>query len=276
MVLEYFDIEHGKLAVDIEGNGPLVICAPAMGDFRSAYALLAAQLVANGFTAAVMDVRGHGDSSIDFHKYGDEATGHDFITLIERLGKGPAFLAGASFTSGAAAIAAGRRPDLVKGLILLSPFLRNPEGVMGMVGPILMKALIMWPWGPSVWKAYSKNLWPGLGSDGAAKRAKENMDSLTRPKRWPAFQATIKGADHSVVNPYLGKIRDIPALVVMGEKDPDWGQPLEEAKWVASNFKEAKVVGVPGCGHAPHLESSEVVGKEVLEFLRRVDGSGAS
>lgn len=276
MVLQYFDIEHGRLAVGIEGNGPLVLCAPGMGDLRDAYAPLASQLTANGFTAAVMDVRGHGDSSIDFKKYGDEATATDFITLIEKIGKGPAILAGASFSAGAAAIAAGRRPDLVKGLILIGPFLRNPAGVMGVIGPILLKLLIMWPWGPAVWKGYSKSLWPGLGSEGAAKRAADNVKSLNRPKRWPAFQATVKGADHSTVTPYLGKIREVPALVVMGENDPDWGKPLEEAKWVASNFKDPKIVAVPEAGHAPHLEDSKLVGEEVLQFLRGLnDRSGA-
>jgi hypothetical protein len=55
MVLQYFDIEKGKLAVDIEGDGPLIICAPAMGDLRNAYAPLASKLVANGYTVATMD-----------------------------------------------------------------------------------------------------------------------------------------------------------------------------------------------------------------------------
>ncbi|KAK4505464.1 hypothetical protein PRZ48_003427 [Zasmidium cellare] len=272
MVLQHFDVEHGKLAVEIEGNGPLVLCAPAMGDLRSAYAPLALQLVASGFTSAVMDIRGHGDSSTDFQKYGDEAIADDFITLIENINKGPTILAGASLSAGAAAIAAGRRPDLVKGLILLGPFLRMPSGIMGIIGPTLMKGLVMKPWGPSVWKSYSKTLWPGLGDEGAAKRAAENIESLTRPKRWAAFQATVKGANHNTVTPYLGRIKNVPALVVMGEKDPDWSKPVEEAEWVASNFREARVVAVPGCGHAPHLESPEMVGREVLQFLRRLEG----
>ncbi|KAF2161455.1 hypothetical protein M409DRAFT_28185 [Zasmidium cellare ATCC 36951] len=272
MVLQHCDVKHGKLAVEIKGNGPLVLCAPAMGDLRSAYAPLSSQLAANGFTVAVMDIRGHGDSSTDFQKYGDEAIATDFIALIETLNKGPVVLAGASLSAGGAAIAAGRRPDLVRGLILIGPFLRNPQGVMGIIGPTLMKTLVMKPWGPSVWKSYSKTLWPGLGDEGATKRAADNMDSLTRPKRWAAFQATVKGADHSTVTPYLSKIKNVPALVVMGEKDPDWSKPVEEAEWVASNFRDSRLLAVPGAGHAPHLESPEMVGKEVLQFLKKLDG----
>ena len=86
MVLKYFDIEGGKLAVEIDGEGPLVICAPAMGDFRDAFAPLAKQLVANGYTVACMDNRGHGDSSTDFKSYGDEAAATDFLILAEAIG----------------------------------------------------------------------------------------------------------------------------------------------------------------------------------------------
>lgn len=270
MVLQHFDIEHGKLAVEIDGDGPLVLCSPAMGDFRSAYGPLASQLAANGYTVAVMDIRGHGDSSIDFQAYGDEAIASDFITLIEKLSKGPAILAGASLSAGGAAIAAGKRPDLVKGLILLGPFLRNPPGVMGTIGRSMMTTLVMKPWGPSVWKTYSKGLWPGLGDEGSAKRAADAIESLTQPKRWAAFQATVKGADHSTVTPYLSKIKSVPALVIMGEKDPDWSDSVEEARWVASNFEDSKLVTVPGVGHAPQLESPELVGKEVLQFVKNL------
>lgn len=264
MGVEYFDVEKGKLAVEISGDGPLVVCAPAMGDLRDSYAKLTSQLVASGFTVACMDVRGHGDSSIGFMRYGDEATATDYLLLIEALGKGPAVLVGASFSAGAATMAAGRRPDLVRGLILLAPFLRNP---MGQAGLYLVSGLVSRPWGTYFWSYYSKTLWPGLGKEGAAQRAAEVMKSLKRPGRWSAFQATVLGADHSTCAPWLEKAGVQPALVIMGEKDPDWPKPVEEAQWVASNFKNAKLVTITEVGHAPHFESPEIVGKAVLEFL---------
>lgn len=86
MVLKYFDIEGGELAVEIEGEGPLVICAPAMGDFRDAFSPLSSQLVSHGYTVACLDNRGHGDSSIGFKRYGDEAIATDFLLLAEAIG----------------------------------------------------------------------------------------------------------------------------------------------------------------------------------------------
>jgi pimeloyl-ACP methyl ester carboxylesterase len=267
MAVQYFETEGGKLAVETSGQGPLVLCSPAMGDLRNAYSPLRDQLVTKGYTVACIDLRGHGDSSTGFTRYGDEAVADDFLMLIEALNKGPAVLVGASLSAAGATIAAAQRPELVKGVVLIGPFLRNP---MGSFGKYFMAAMVSRPWGPMLWKMYSKMLWPGLGAEGGAKRATECMDSITRAGRWSAFQATVAGADHSVVAPWLEKVKDVPALVVIGEKDPDWSKPVDEAKWVASNFSNSKLVTVPDAGHAPQLERPELVGKAVIDFLASV------
>lgn len=267
MPLQYFETDGGKLAVEIEGEGPLVICAPGMGDHRDAFGPLATQLVSEGYMVACMDNRGHGDSSTTFARYGDEATADDFLFLSSQLGKdGRAILAGDSFAGGAATIAAAKKPEAVAGVILLGPYLRNPSDFMVMLLPILFYR----PWGPWMWQTYAKTLWPGLGSEGAGKRAAGSRALLTRPGYWAAFQKTVAGLDHRAVKPWLPKAGKAPALVVMGDKDPDWSKPMEEAEWVASNFENHEVLQVEGAGHAPMFESPEVVGKGVLEFLGRL------
>jgi pimeloyl-ACP methyl ester carboxylesterase len=289
MVLHHFEIDGGTLAVEVEGNGPLVVCAPGMGDFRDSYAPFAAQLIAQGYMVARMDPRGHGDSSVTFNHYGDEATADDFVMVVEKLGKGPAVLAGCSFGGGAAVIAAGKRPDLVSGLILLAPFLRNGMGVWGLY---LVRLLFMWPWGPWIWEMYAKTLWPGLGDaagvrataskvsltrpglgEAAGVRATASKVSLTRPGRWTGFSNTIWGIDHREVTPWIDHVQ-APALVVMGDKDPDWPNPVKEAEWVASNFREVDSMIVQGVGHAPMLERVDMVGERTLGFLGGLRSKG--
>ncbi|KAI9150595.1 2-(acetamidomethylene)succinate hydrolase [Paramyrothecium foliicola] len=267
MSIVYVEIDGGKLAVEVEGEGPLVICSPAMGDTRDAYAPLAAQLVAAGYRVARMDLRGHGDSTVGFGRYGDEAIADDCIAVIEALGGSRAVLAGASLSGGASAIAAGRHSDKVAGLILLGPFLRN-GGSKWLLW--LLRIALLWPWGPTIWKAYAATLWPGLG-DKAKERAKSSTTLLTRPGRWSAFQATVAGANHEVVAPWLGRAKETPALVVMGESDPDWSDPLSEAAWVASNFGDSEVLSIPGAGHAPMFERPDLVAPAVIQFLRRIN-----
>ena len=266
MAITYVEVDGGKLAVEVEGEGPLIVCSPGMGDTRDAYAPLAAQLVAAGYRVARFDLRGHGDSTANFTRYGDEPIADDYLTVIKALGGGPAVLAGASMSAAASVIMAAQHPANVAGLILLGPFLRN--GGSNLMLWILRVAL-WWPWGPFVWRSYAATLWPGLG-DKAGERAASSTKLLQRTGRWGAFHATVVGANHDVaVKPWLGRTK-APALVVIGEADPDWSDPLAEAKWVASNFTDAETLQVPGAGHAPMLERPDVVGPGVLRFLERI------
>jgi len=78
------------------------------------------------------------------------------------------------------------------------------------------------------------------------------------------------GATHEKVTPWLPVVKEKPALVVMGEKDPDWSDPAVEAKWIASNFTTSEIVSVPEAGHAPMYEKPEVVIPPVVTFLKGI------
>ncbi|WP_034509038.1 alpha/beta fold hydrolase [Blastococcus sp. URHD0036] len=262
MDISYLTVDGSRIAAEIRGSGPLVVCSPAMGDTRDAYGPLADRLVAAGFRVALLDLRGHGDSDAGFDRYGDEATAGDLLAAIDAFGDGgPAYLAGASMSAAAAVIAAGRRPDAVAGLLLFGPFLRNGAG--GAAARIGLRALLLRPWGPLAWRMYATKLWPGLG-DGARTRAASTTKLLTRPGRWKAFQATTR-LNHDVVAPWIPKVT-APSLVVMGEADPDWKDPRAEADWIRQQLG-SEVLTVPGVGHAPMLEAPDVVAPRVLAFL---------
>ena len=252
---------------------PLVVCSPAMGDVRDVYAPLAQSLNEAGFRVVTADLRGHGDSSATFTAYGDEATASDLIALIEALDTGSVVVVGASMSGAAAVIAAGRRPDLVCGLVLVCPFLRGPQSrVKALVQRTMLGIALMRPWGPAVWNSYSARLWPGLPD--ARQRAASLVDLLRRPGRWRAFRATTR-TDHRVVEPWFETLA-CPALVVMGEEDPDWKDPAAEAAWAAAavsgSGEEASILMVSGAGHAPMLERPEAVGPGVVDFVRRATG----
>jgi pimeloyl-ACP methyl ester carboxylesterase len=61
-----------------------------------------------------------------------------------------------------------------------------------------------------------------------------------------------------------------PTLVVMGEQDPDFPDPLAEAKWI-SHALHASVVMVPDAGHYPQSQQPEITTSAVLSFLGEVN-----
>jgi len=71
----------------------------------------------------------------------------------------------------------------------------------------------------------------------------------------------------------LGKTT-VPALVVMGTKDPDFTDAVEEARMLARELK-AETIIVDGAGHYPHAEMPELVMPKLLTFLRGLQSNGS-
>src|SRR2546421_709201 len=148
----------GRIGYDISGEGPLVILVPGMGDLRTGYRFLAPALREAGYRVACTDLRGHGASDATFASYGDVETAGDVVALIEEL-KEPAVVIGNSMGAGAAAFAAAQRPDLVRGLVLVGPFVRNPK--VGAFQRIVLRVAMARPWVALTWKAYLPKLYAG-------------------------------------------------------------------------------------------------------------------
>jgi pimeloyl-ACP methyl ester carboxylesterase len=259
----FLDRPGGRIAYDVTGDGPLVVCVPGMGDLRSSYRFLAPALVDAGYRVATMDLRGHGDSDATFEAYDDVAAGTDMIALVQALGGGPAVLVGNSMGAGAATWAAAEAPDLASALVLVGPFVRNAP--VGRGAMLAFRLALLRPWGPAAWSAWYARAFTGRKpADLDAQRAKIR-ESLRRPGHWKAFAATSH-TSHAPVEARLAEVRK-PALVVMGDGDPDFTDPTAEAALVAERL-DGRVVMVPGAGHYPHAESPEVVIPAVVDFLR--------
>jgi pimeloyl-ACP methyl ester carboxylesterase len=263
MSTSYLSADGGRVAYEVNGDGPLVVCVPGMGDVRQVFRHTAPALVAAGYRVAVMDLRGHGDSDATFSAYGDVPTANDLLALIGHLG-GPAIVIGNSMGAGAAVWAAAERPDAVGGLVLVGPFVRGgPSGIMA----ALFKALLWKPWGPAVWKSYYRRFYPGRPPADLTGHIDLIARSMGRPGHWKAFQRTA-GAGHAEAVTRVGDVR-APALVIMGEKDPDWADPAAEARWVADAVRGGTML-VPDAGHYPMAEYPQAVNPAIVAFADKV------
>lgn len=253
----------GRIAYSLYGKGPPIICIPGVGDVRSVYRFLGPSLAKAGFQVAPMDIRGHGESDATFDRYDVTAAGTDVIALAERLG-GPVILIGNSIGAAAACWAAAEAPALVAGLVLLGPVVR--DGRANLLGSVLLRVALLWPWGPAIWSAYFRKLYPTRRQTEYEAHFAEVTDSLLKPGYWQAFCEAAR-ASHNAAEAILGQVH-VPALIVMGDMDAAFPNPENEARRIAEHLS-AKVLMVPGAGHYPQAEFPELVAPAVVEFVRR-------
>ncbi len=260
---------EGRIAYTVDGpaDGPLVVLIPGMGDLRSTWRELTAPLVDAGHRVAVMDLRGHGDSDTTFRTHGDVVTGQDALALVEHLG-GPAVLAGNSMGAGAAAWAAAERPDLVAGLVLTGPFLRDPAApkiaTAAMHG--LMRVLFARPWGARVWATYYRStLNRGRKARWLDAHVADLRTAMQDPAHLRSFRHLTVQLTHAPVEARVGEIA-APAVAFVGAVDPDFTDPAAEAEWIRGAI-DAQVTLVPDVGHYPQHQAPEVVVPATFAFL---------
>jgi pimeloyl-ACP methyl ester carboxylesterase len=258
----------GKLACSDDGSGPLVILSPGMGDLRSSYRYQVPALVQAGYRAVSVDLRGHGDSDTTFTTYGDEPTSEDLVDVIKHLGA-PAVIVGNSMSAGAAVITAARHPNLVSGLVLIGPFVRDPK--TGALQKLMMSVMMAKPLVVSSWNSYLPKLFAGQKPVDFATYRKSVKEAMARPGYKEAFAATVKTSHQEAEN--LLSAVSVPTMVVMGEQDPDFPDPAKEAQWIGERL-HARVEMVSDAGHYPHAQQADVVNALLVDFLEGVTHRG--
>ncbi len=178
----------------------------------------------------------------------------------------PAVLIGNSMSAGAAVWAAAEAPELVAGLVLIGPFVRQVP--VGLLATLAFRVVMLPPWSSAAWNAYYAKLFPGRPPADLREHRAQIRASMRKPGHARAFRATTRSS-HAPAEARLDDV-DTPTLVVMGACDPDFPNPEAEADLVADRLR-GTVLMVPNAGHYPQAEYPEVVTPAVLEFLHGLD-----
>ncbi len=261
MNTQYLEHENGRIAYDDQGSGPLVVCVPSMGDMRGEYRFLIPQLVSAGYRVVSMDVRGMGESSTEWNDFSVAGVGRDILALIQALGAGPAVLIGTSMAAGAAVWAAAESPELVRGMIMVGPFVRGDGNWFLKTVFSLMFAR---PWGPAMWKKYYSTLYPTHKPADFIQYTTTLQQNLKEPGRQESLLQMLRASKRASED-RIPLVKQT-SLVIMGSKDPDFKNPEAEAQWIAEKM-ETKYVMIENAGHYPHAEMPELAGPLMLEFL---------
>ncbi len=264
MTTQYLIHQSGRIAYDDIGSGPLVLCAPSMGDVRAEYRFLTPQLVAAGYRVVTMDLRGLGESSAQWADYSVAGIGSDMLALLRHLDSGPAVIVGTSMAAGAAVWAAAEASELIAGLVLIGPFVR---GETSATNALLYSLLFNRLWGVQAWKWYYSTLYPTHKPADFAAYTAALAANLKEAGRLEALQAMMRASKAASAERVERVIA--PTLVVMGDKDPDFPNPEAEAQWVAEAVR-GRYTMIDGAGHYPHAETPEATAPLIIAFLQTV------
>jgi pimeloyl-ACP methyl ester carboxylesterase len=262
----FLAVGGGRIAYDdTGGTGPLILAIPGMGDLRSEYRLLRPALQQAGYRVVTMDVRGFGATSARWDDYSAHAVGRDALALLEHLNAGPAVILGNSFAAGSALWAAHDGPGRVSGVVLLGPIVRDLQ--QSGFAKLALQVGFAGPWRVWFWTTYWNSLFPSSKPADHAQAKAALTRNLHEPGRMAALHSmvTLSKADTAALVPQSR----VPALVVMGTRDPDFPDAAAEAHWLAGQLSADSLV-VEGAGHYPHTEMPDRVAPKVLSFIGAV------
>ncbi|MFV2021354.1 alpha/beta fold hydrolase [Micromonospora sp. LOL_023] len=269
---EYLSVDGGRIAYEVTGDGPLVVLAPGMGESRAAYRFVVPQLVAAGYRVAATDLRGTGESSVDWPSYSRTDIAGDLVALIRRLG-GPAVLVGHSISGGAATIAAATAPESIAAVVELAPFTRKQsiglgdlrvkryrQGMSRLLGAGMFGSV-------KQWLSYLDVAFPGHRPADWAEQLAQTEARLRQPGRMKVLQKMGQSSPADA-GAQLGNIR-CPVLIVEGTLDPDWADPRAEGEAIAAALPDGlgTVAMIDGAGHYPHTQFPEQLTALMLPFI---------
>ncbi|MGH8889297.1 MAG: alpha/beta fold hydrolase [Acidothermaceae bacterium] len=270
---EFLDVDGGRIAYDVTGEGPLVVLGHGMGTPRDTFRFLVPLLVAAGYRVANVDSRGHGESSSAWPSYTRTNTAHDLLALIRHLG-GPAVIVGHSFAGGSATIAAAEAPEQVTSVVEICPFTRvakvdlgaliknshHRKGVVRLLGTAMTGSI-------GIWSSYLDRAYPGAKpADYAANLAAVQANMREKGRMLAARKMGMsKPSDAQAQLPNIS----CPALVVMGTLDPDWPNPKAEAEAIVAAMPAGlgRVAMIEGAGHYPQAQFPDQVAAAIVSFL---------
>ena len=244
------------------GPGSAVVLLHGLAGYAEEWAETASWL-SEAFRVAAIEQRGHGRSERAPADVSPGAFVADAEMLIERLDLAPTVVVGQSFGGLIAFLLAARRPELVRGLVVVEA---TPAADLD-ASITVRRWLESWP----VPFASREHALAFFGGDTAWARAwvaglEERDDAL-----WPSFEAEVllRALGEASRRDWWDEWARLrcPVLVVRG-----WdGSPRSEMERMVEKVRAARLVEIEDAGHDLHLEQPLRWRETLDEFLRSLD-----
>jgi pimeloyl-ACP methyl ester carboxylesterase len=212
-----------------------------------------------------VDQRGMGQTSGRWPQYGSTPLAYDLIALLRHLDAGPAVIYGTSNGAAAGVYVAAEAPDLVRGLVLSAPFVRDGRmsWMQRQLANVMRVPFLTLP----IYLSYFPKWEPRRPADFDEHLAKLKAN-LQEPSRRGVIKAYLLEQSHREAEARLGKVA-VLSLIVMGTGDVDWPDPLAEAGWIQERLG-SDLLTLDGAGHHPHVEYPREIADAVTAFTARL------
>ncbi len=255
---KFVEVAGGRLAYDVAGNGPVVLCLPGMGDTRRVYDRFAPALVKAGYRVITTDLRGNGQSVGKFASHTLNDLKNDIGAILDAEGVPQAYLAGGSISGASAGLFAVEHPERVLGLMLFGPIFYTGNRMMM---AMMIAAMRVPGVGAGMWANYFKTLYP---------KNPVEQDYLAQSQANMQQKGAIKGLTDMLWTRHLDEKTSqvkAPTLIFLGTSDPDFKDVKAEAAKVQADIPQAQIEVLEGYGHYPQREAAELVIPKTLEWL---------
>lgn len=263
---QYLTLPEGKIAYDVRGEGPLLLCLPGIFDMRSEYRFLVPLLAQAGYRVVTMDWRGLGETSARWPSYAPQDISGDILAMIRHFGDEPAYLVAHSYNSASSVILADTHPEAVRAMALHGPFVRDhmPAWMAHPMNEILYAR----PWGLALWKWYYSTSFPVNKPADFDEYFAAQMAMLREPGRLRAMRHLTAFA---AAQAKLGEVKT-PTLILVGERDRDY-KPQAEAEWIQAHIPGSKAQMIADAGHYLVAQVPEVASQAIIGFFQSLPSS---
>ncbi len=246
------------------GSGPSLVLLHANGGDHRDFAAISPHLAEAGWRVRALDWPGHGRSP----RSGAETAvgfGDGLIDMLEELG-GRHVLLGNSVGGFAALRAAAHAPDLVAGLVLVSPGGFTPHWPGStLVCRVIGSAAVAPRAYRTLPRVYLRDRNPGVAA--AIGRAQEASRTPGSAAVFASVWRSFADPDHDA-RPLAAGVR-CPVLLAWGTRDPILPWRIDGRRARAA-LPDAEIITFDGAGHQPFIERPEEFLDGTMPFLARI------
>jgi 3-oxoadipate enol-lactonase len=241
-------------------SGPAVLLLHGLGSSSTDWPEQQAALEGR-YRVVAVDLPGHGRSALPHGRLTIERMAVDVGAVLAGLAVGPAHVVGLSLGACVGLRLALAMPAWVRSLTLVNPFARLQLAGPGDVGRLVLRILLLGTAPMSSVAAHvARRLFPWPEQRALYEAAVASLAAT--PRR--AYFTVMRALARFDARGQVAAIRH-PTLIVVGDRDTS--VPLAAKLALARAIPGARLLVVPGSGHATPYDRPEVFNRAIVEFL---------